>query len=142
MRKLLFGTALAAVLSWSFAVAAAAPIQVLLVDGDNNHAAWPETTKLMKKVLETIPDPVFVRTEERDLVLTNEAGRQFESATGYDTEPIVQHAGRILQTTAGATVAQDSLPVAGLEPGRYTLSATLKPGGAKPFARGFTVASP
>jgi hypothetical protein len=58
------------------------------------------------------------------------------------TAPIVEHAGRILATTAGATVAQDSLPVAGLEPGRYTLSATITPGGAKPFTRSFTVAAP
>jgi hypothetical protein len=55
------------------------------------------------------------------------------------TAPIIEHAGRILQTTAGATVAQDSLPVAGLEPGRYTISATI--GGAKPFTRTFTVAA-
>lgn len=58
------------------------------------------------------------------------------------TAPIVSHPGRILTTTAGATVAQDSLPVAGLEPGRYTLSATIEPGGAKPFTRTFTVAAP
>lgn len=56
------------------------------------------------------------------------------------TAPIVEHPGRILETTAGATVAQDSLPVAGLEPGRYTLSATI--GGAKPFTRMFTVKDP
>ena len=46
--------------------------------------------QLMKQIIETIPDPVFVRNDERDLVLTNEAGRQFENATGYDTDPIVQ----------------------------------------------------
>jgi len=46
--------------------------------------------QLMKQIIETIPDPVFVRNDQRDLVLTNEAGRQFENATGYDTEPIVQ----------------------------------------------------
>ena len=53
---------------------------------------------------------------------------------------VVQHAGRILPTTSGAIVAQDSLPIAGLEPGRYTLSATIAPGGAPPFTRTFTVA--
>ena len=57
------------------------------------------------------------------------------------TNAIVERKGTptALLTTAGATVAQDSLPVAVLEPGRYTLSATIKPGGAKPFTRGFTV---
>src|SRR4051812_25420298 len=37
--------------------------------------------QLMKQIIETIPDPVFVRNAERELVMTNEAGRQFESAT-------------------------------------------------------------
>jgi type 1 glutamine amidotransferase len=52
MKRTLLGTVVAVVLSWSFALTAAAPIKVLLIDGDNNHAAWPETSKLMKKVLE------------------------------------------------------------------------------------------
>jgi type 1 glutamine amidotransferase len=52
MRKLLFGAAVAAILSSGLALTAAAPTRVLLIDGDNNHAAWPETSKLMKKVLE------------------------------------------------------------------------------------------
>jgi len=46
--------------------------------------------QLMKQIIETIPDPVFVRNAERDLVLTNEAGRAFDNATGYDTDAIVQ----------------------------------------------------
>ncbi|HEY4184225.1 MAG TPA: hypothetical protein VGP07_04115 [Polyangia bacterium] len=46
--------------------------------------------QLMKQIIETIPDPIFVRNAERDLVLTNEAGRQFDGATGYNTEPIVR----------------------------------------------------
>ena len=52
MKKALFGLVAVAVLSWGFALTAAAPIKVLVIDGDNNHAAWPETTTLMKKVLE------------------------------------------------------------------------------------------
>jgi PAS domain-containing protein len=46
--------------------------------------------QLMKQIIETIPDPIFVRNTERDLVMTNEAGRQFETATGYNTEPIIR----------------------------------------------------
>jgi hypothetical protein len=51
VRKVLFGTVLTATLSLSL-MQAAAPVRVLIIDGDNNHAAWPETTRLMKKVLE------------------------------------------------------------------------------------------
>ena len=62
--------------------------------------------QLMKQIIETIPDPVFVRNAERDLVLTNEAGRQFENATGYDTEPIVQQ--ELVTLTDGQALTQDS----------------------------------
>jgi len=62
--------------------------------------------QLMKQIIETIPDPVFVRTAERELVLTNEAGRQFESATGYDTEPIVQQ--ELVTLAEGEALTQDS----------------------------------
>ena len=62
--------------------------------------------QLMKQIIETIPDPVFVRTAERDLVLTNEAGRQFETATGYDTEPIVQQ--ELATLEEGHALTQDS----------------------------------
>ena len=62
--------------------------------------------QLMKQIIETIPDPVFVRNAERDLVLTNEAGRQFESATGYDTEPIVQQ--ELNTLSGGQALTQDA----------------------------------
>lgn len=62
--------------------------------------------QLMKQIIETIPDPVFVRNAERDLVLTNEAGRQFENATGYDTEPIVQQ--ELATLEEGQALTQDS----------------------------------
>jgi len=62
--------------------------------------------QLMKQIIETIPDPVFVRTADRDLVLTNEAGRQFENATGYDTEPIVRQELATLED--GQALTQDS----------------------------------
>ena len=62
--------------------------------------------QLMKQIIETIPDPVFVRTAERDLVLTNEAGRQFENATGYDTEPIVRQ--ELITLADGQALTRDS----------------------------------
>lgn len=62
--------------------------------------------QLMKQIIETIPDPVFVRNAERDLVLTNEAGRQFENATGYDTEPIVRQ--ELATLEEGEALSQDS----------------------------------
>ena len=40
--------------------------------------------QLLKQIIEAIPDPVFVRSADRRLVLANEAGRQFETATGCD----------------------------------------------------------
>jgi PAS domain-containing protein len=62
--------------------------------------------QLMKQIIETIPDPVFVRNAERELVLTNEAGRQFDNATGYDTEPIVQQ--ELITLAGGQALTQDS----------------------------------
>lgn len=44
--------------------------------------------QLLKQVIEAIPDPVFVRASDRQLLLANEAGRQFENATGYDLRAI------------------------------------------------------
>lgn len=63
--------------------------------------------QLMKQIIETIPDPVFVRNAERELVLTNEAGRQFDNATGYDTEPIVQQ--ELVTLANGQALTQDSM---------------------------------
>ena len=44
--------------------------------------------QLLKQVIEAIPDPVFVRASDRELLLANEAGRQFENATGYDLRAV------------------------------------------------------
>ena len=33
-------------------VAAADPVKALIIDGQNNHGAWPKTTFMMKKYLE------------------------------------------------------------------------------------------
>jgi PAS domain-containing protein len=46
--------------------------------------------ELLKHVIETIPDPVFVRNTDRDLVMANQAARQFEGATGFDLETITR----------------------------------------------------
>lgn len=64
--------------------------------------------QLMEQIIETIPDPVFVRNAERELVLTNEAGRQFENATGYDTEPIVRQELATLVGSRGTSTTSSS----------------------------------
>ena len=52
--RLYFGFLMvAAVVSfWPHQVFAAEPIKALIVDGQNNHAVWPTTTKMMKRYLE------------------------------------------------------------------------------------------
>jgi PAS domain-containing protein len=52
--------------------------------------------RLLKQIIETIPDPIFVRDVDRALVLSNEAGRQFENATGYDLGAVVRHEDQVL----------------------------------------------
>jgi hypothetical protein len=47
--------------------------------------------RLLRHIIETIPDPIFVRDVDRALVTSNEAGRQFENATGYDLEAVIRH---------------------------------------------------
>ena len=49
-----------------------------------------EGRQLLNRIIEAIPDPVFVRKADRTLVLTNEAGRDMENATGYDLDPVAQ----------------------------------------------------
>jgi hypothetical protein len=46
---------------------------------------------------------------------------------------------RIGVATGGTSVAEAILPVAALPPGRYTVRATIRPGKAAPFTRGFVV---
>ena len=52
--------------------------------------------RLLKQIIETLPDPIFVRDTDRTLVLSNDAGRQFENATGYDLGAIVRHEDQVL----------------------------------------------
>ena len=51
MRHVIPGLVAALMLAatWS---SAAGPIRVMLVDGDNNHRTWPDTSKVMKKILD------------------------------------------------------------------------------------------
>lgn len=52
-RGLVLVISLCYVVAWSSTWAAAAdPLTLLIVDGQNNHANWPETTQLMKQALE------------------------------------------------------------------------------------------
>ena len=51
MRTLLL-TAIAALIIGSTSLHAAEPMKALIVDGQNNHAVWPATTKMMKAYLE------------------------------------------------------------------------------------------
>lgn len=62
--------------------------------------------RLLKQVLETIPDPVFVRNPDRDLVLANQAARRFDSATGYDLDPVASQELATLET--GESVEADT----------------------------------
>jgi uncharacterized protein len=51
MRNVMTGFVAALMLSTAFGSTAGA-IRVMLLDGDNNHRAWPDTSKLMKKVFD------------------------------------------------------------------------------------------
>ena len=62
--------------------------------------------RLLKLIIEAIPDPVFVRNTDRDLVLANQAGRDFESATGFDLEPVTRQELATLET--GQAVEADT----------------------------------
>ena len=51
LRKLFFAVVLTMIAA-IFNTAAAAPLKALIVDGQNNHKNWPETTRMMKRYLE------------------------------------------------------------------------------------------
>jgi len=54
---------------------------------------------LLKDIIETIPDPVFVRdVTSRSLLTSNEAGRQVEYATGFNLDAVVRHEDRALSS--------------------------------------------
>ncbi len=51
MRNVMTGFVAALMLAATLA-SATGPIRVMLLDGDNNHRTWPDTSKVMKKVLD------------------------------------------------------------------------------------------
>jgi len=54
--------------------------------------------RLLKLIIDAIPDPVFVRNAKRDLVLANQAGRVFDNATGFNLDPITRQELTTLET--------------------------------------------
>lgn len=62
--------------------------------------------RLLKLIIDAIPDPVFVRNTERDLVLANQAGRDFDNATGFNLDPVTRQELTTLQT--GQAVEADA----------------------------------
>uniref|UniRef100_A0A7C2NYV7 ThuA domain-containing protein n=1 Tax=Schlesneria paludicola TaxID=360056 RepID=A0A7C2NYV7_9PLAN len=105
MRHFLFAALVALSASTAFA---ADPIKVLIVDGQNNHRNWPQTTQMMKSYLEqtglftvdvattapngTDPDfkPDFARYR---VVLSNYNGADWPEETQRAFEQFVKHGG-------------------------------------------------
>ena len=50
MRRVMTGTV--ATLMFAATLTSAGPIRVMLLDGDNNHRTWPETSRVLKKILD------------------------------------------------------------------------------------------
>ena len=59
-------------------------------------------------------------------------------AQGSDSA-FVKRAARIGKTSAGIAVAEEMIPASLFPPGRYVVSATIRPGAARPFVRAFVV---
>jgi PAS domain-containing protein len=76
----------------------------------NRTAAYSRIAQgrlLLKQIIETIPDPVFVRDPDGALVLSNDAGRRFESSTGYDLASVSRQEQRALAT--GECLEEDTV---------------------------------
>ena len=56
-----------------------------------------------------------------------------------DAAPLVSRAARVAKTAAGVVLVQESLPMALLPPGRYTIGATVLPGATARLSRSFDV---
>ena len=52
MKSLILSLSLIAILAVQSVAVGAAPLKALIIDGQNNHVAWPKTTFMMKKYLE------------------------------------------------------------------------------------------
>lgn len=94
--------------------------------------------QLLKEIIESIPDPVFVRRPDRSLVTSNDAARQFENATGYNLEEVVRHEDRALAsrnsmeadvelpTLGGALSVSVKTAVTEMQPGRVLLVTVMR----------------
>jgi PAS domain-containing protein len=60
---------------------------------------------LLEELVRAIPDPIFVRTQDMSLLFANEAGRQLETATGYDLSPVVRQ--ELAAMAAARTLEED-----------------------------------
>jgi hypothetical protein len=60
---------------------------------------------VLEDLVQAIPDPVFVRARDMSLLLANEAGRQLETATGYDLGPVFRQ--ELAAIAAAHTLEQD-----------------------------------
>jgi VWFA-related protein len=63
----------------------------------------------------------------------------FEVKAEGSAAVLVRRVARVAATASGATVAEGTIAASALPPGRYTLSATIRPGTAAPFTRSFVV---
>jgi hypothetical protein len=107
---------------------------------------------LFRAGAETAARPVFdvVRTTDRLIAQVALAGPveerwtevTFAIAKMGSKTPIVERSGRIAETMDGTLVAEETIPVSTLEPGRYTVSATIRPGGAGAFTRTISIETP
>jgi hypothetical protein len=94
------------------------------------------------------PHPLIQRVTTAEQVI---AQVPFRSAAGEQPQivfavlpaaggaAISERTGRIGVASGGTSVAEAIVPAASLPPGRYTLRATIRPGTAPPFTRGFVV---
>jgi VWFA-related protein len=63
----------------------------------------------------------------------------FEVKAEGSASAFLKRTARIGRTSAGSAVAEEMIPASILPPGRYVVSATIRPGAARPFVRGFVV---
>jgi type 1 glutamine amidotransferase len=95
-------------LSWQTALFAAEPMKALIVDGQNNHGNWPQTTEMMKSYLEqsglfqvdvarTAPqgtDPNYApKFSDYNVVISNYNGANWPEATQKSFEEYVRNGG-------------------------------------------------
>jgi PAS domain-containing protein len=60
---------------------------------------------VLEELVQAIPDPVFVRTQDMTLLFANEAGRRLETASGYDLGPVFRQ--ELAAVAAASSLEQD-----------------------------------